>query len=111
MKQEILDPYLHDIPKEIVEASILISEWMEKNGYKNWALHDIQKRVYPERPATKFPAAYIAHWPNQSIAVCERHKAAVDKIAGAMGLEVTCTMAPANTQCVNCINESKIRGS
>jgi len=43
-----LDPNLDDIPKEIVDAAILISEWMAKNGHEDWALMDIQKRVYPD---------------------------------------------------------------
>lgn len=36
-------------PPEIIDAANLINEWMQRHGYKNWALGNICDRSFAER--------------------------------------------------------------
>ena len=56
-------------------------------------------------------AEYIAHWPGQDTAICERHKAQMENIAAAMGMPpVSFTAVDENADpvvCDNCKNDPK----
>jgi hypothetical protein len=56
-------------------------------------------------------AKYIAHWPGKDTPVCDVHKEKMNGIAMMMGMPITCTKLPDDSDllCTNCVNESKKR--
>lgn len=53
-----------------------------------------------------FPATKIAHWPNQEVPCCEKHAGGIKNIGLALGMVVSFSDAPQNSECINCKNEA-----
>jgi len=54
-----------------------------------------------------FPATKTAHWPSGPVFCCDRHCAALERVAEVMGLVLAVTHAvPDGAQCRNCENEA-----
>lgn len=55
-----------------------------------------------------YPATKTAHWPSGPLFCCDRHCAAAERIASALGMHLAVTHAvPDNAECVNCKNEAQ----
>lgn len=55
----------------------------------------------------EFPATKTAHWPSGPVFCCDRHCAAIDRIASAMGMHLAITHAvPEGAECGSCKNEA-----
>ena len=54
-----------------------------------------------------FPATIKLHWPSGIVYCCENHAAQLKNIGNVMGCHVAVEAYFGDTQCQNCINESK----
>lgn len=60
---------------------------------------------------TKFPAAYIVHWPTGPTPCCEEHARQLRGLANFLGSHVAVSPAPEDAQCMNCVNEAAKDGA
>jgi hypothetical protein len=56
-----------------------------------------------------FPVSYLVHTPSGAIEACERHKNAMINIYGALGCHIGVQQIKSNNECINCVNENKIK--
>lgn len=55
----------------------------------------------------KFPATKTVHCPTGPVNCCDSHASQVVSLLSIMGCHVGVTIAPDDTECLNCINEAK----
>ena len=54
----------------------------------------------------KYPATKTVHWPSGPVYACDNHAAQLVGLARFLGSHVGVTIAPDNSECGNCKNES-----
>jgi len=76
--------------------------WLE--GFSGAYLLD---RVAIAPNKAQFPANVTVHWPSGPVHACDEHARQLKSLGGFLGGHVACTVAPAGSECANCVNEAK----